>query len=225
MLLLNLYRSKFDPCIVLYSLTVYAYAMEHSQPNSQFIPRSSASQPPQQQKTDKKNGKKILYYVAVGLLVVAIGVASYLLGAKKRDAAHTEGDTHAQTASLSVPKDATVSAECAEGRGKQYISPKNIPDGPIYDVNNGKVVAIEYLVEISKVAATPEKFMDLELDKAAIDHITVLSVDPHAGFEGQHVHVIASVIPFEEMNSIKCGNSTTSHSTSSSAHDSATNVN
>lgn len=166
------------------------------------------STPPAPNST-KTGGSKIVMLVAVLILVAAVGVGGYLLGSKKSQSTKTSTTmqtTTPTTVPFTVPKDATVASDCVDMRGKQFILPKDIPDGPIYDMYNSKVVAIEYVVNFDEVTSTPQKFANL-LPGGTFDHLTIMPMDAHAGVNVKHVHVIAYTIPAKDAEAIKCSSS------------------
>ncbi len=181
-------------------------------PDTPTIPSASQVNQP-------KSGKgKFILLVIVGLLVLGGAMyGAYYMGTKKQKVT-TQTMNASSATTIMVPKEATVTAECTDNRGKQYIVPKDIPDGPIYDVNNGKVVAVEYLVDTNAVIQTPDKFMNLTLNGGTFDHLTVMPMDAHAGVNEKHVHVIAYTISADEAAKITCSSSnsdmnmTTTHS-------------
>lgn len=106
---------------------------------------------------------------------------------------------------IMLPKDATVTAECADERGKQYIVPKDIPTGPIYDVYQGKVVAVEYLIGQTELASKSDMYADLKMPKGGTyDHLMLMPTAPHAGLNEAHFHVIAYLISQHDASMIKC---------------------
>jgi len=125
--------------------------------------------------------------------------------ANQRHTSQTINQTNKVASGLvTVPKDATITAECVAGRGKQYILPKDIPDGPIYDVHNGKVVAIEYLIGTDELSKTPGKYSALSLPTGSYNHLTLMPMDPHAGLAEPHFHVINYLISATEAKKITC---------------------
>jgi hypothetical protein len=186
------------------------FAPDPSSKNSTNMPPTPPSNVSAQPASQPSKGgvvKKLLFVLIALVLLGSVGYAGYYYGGKKAMEDHEKTEANHDTATmatLSVPKDATVTAECVAQRGKQYIVPKNIPDGPIYDVNNGKVVAVEYLVNVDEVSKMPEKFANLTAGSVTIDHITVMPMDAHAGVGEKHVHVIAYTIPAAEAASITC---------------------
>ncbi len=135
------------------------------------------------------------------LVLLALLAGAYWAGTRKHAAATT---TEKVEESITIPKDATVTAECADMRGKQYIIPKDIPMGPIYDVNQGKVVAIEYLIGQTELTKQSDMFSNLALPKVDYDHLTIMPMEPHAGENEIHFHAIAYLIPQSEAAKIKC---------------------
>ncbi len=110
-------------------------------------------------------------------------------------------------AKITIPNDATVAAECETARGKQYIRPKDIPTGPIYDVYQGKVIAVEYLVNPVTLAKNDGTYTNLSLPQgqgSSYDHISLIHVAPHAGMDEEHFHVIAYLIPQSQANTVTC---------------------
>lgn len=169
----------------------------------QPTPQASAKPVEQTPRQPKKSLRKLALAGAVLLFVIAAGAMGYYLYDMMKTKNQHTSETPAIT-TVTVPKDAIVTAECTEGRGKQYILTKDIPDGPIYDVVNGKVVAIEYLVGLSELISKPEDFKTLMLQKGQYDHLAILSVNPHAGMAEQHFHAIAYMISADQAKSITC---------------------
>ncbi len=167
-------------------------------PPPQTVPSTPSAPPP-------KKKLKLVVLILACLLVLGIVVGGGYYYMKKMN--HSTHNKPAPTvANVTVPKDAIVTAECVAGRGKQYILTKDIPDGPIYDVVNGNVVAIEYLVGLNDLVATPSKFSDLMLDKGQYDHLALVPTEPHAGMTGQHFHAIAYLVSVDQAKAITCTN-------------------
>jgi hypothetical protein len=142
---------------------------------------------------------------AAVIAAIILTIGGYWLGAR----AHTDSDDEQTesvhtTTTVALPKDATITAECVDMRGKQYIIPKDIPMGPIYDVYQGKVIAIEYLVGQTELIKQTDMFADLPLPTASYDHLTLMPMDPHAGENEQHFHAIAYLISANQAAKIKC---------------------
>lgn len=179
-------------------------------------PPSPAPLPPTTPVGHKTGRKKVLLLLAVLLFIGVAGALGYYAYKMIRMPTH-----HTETpavATVTVPKDAIVTAECVAGRGKQYILTKDIPDGPIYDVVNGKVVAIEYLIGLADLLAKPEDFKNLILEEGQYDHLALVPTNPHAGMSEQHFHAIAYLVSVEEAKSITCNGSAASSTMDMTTH-------
>ena len=156
-------------------------------------------------KPKKKSGLKVVLIVVVLFLVSGLIAGAYVLG--KRSAPKQEAPT-VTAKPITLPPEAIVTAECVPGRGKQYIIPKDIPVGPIYDVNNGNVIAIEYNISIVDLLSNPDTFSDTLnalMKNYSTDHFTLVPSPPKPGQQVSEVHLIMFVVPKEEAASITCG--------------------
>jgi hypothetical protein len=145
----------------------------------------------------------MLIMLAVGLLAaVLLIIGAYWFGSHRQASKNRTEETTEET--ISVPKDATVTADCTQYRGKQYIVPKDIPMGPIYDVYQNKVVAVEYLIGQSELNNSIDTFKNLPLPHIDVDHLSILPMDPHAGENEQHFHLIAYFVPQSTADKIMC---------------------
>jgi hypothetical protein len=150
-------------------------------------------------------------FVVIALAVlIALVYAVYRFGNNRGYASGKSAQAMASMAGgLKVPSDATMIAQCATGEGTQYVLPKNIPQGPIYNVWNNKVTGVEYMLGESEIANL--RTQDLTMMGQKYDHIDVM-YEPvgHAGFTEPHYHVILSFIPYSEEQKITCGSSSSS---------------
>jgi hypothetical protein len=108
---------------------------------------------------------------------------------------------------IDLPPDATVISQCTPGRGKQYIIPKDIPVGPIYDVKNSEVIAIEYVLGIKQLFTNSDTFSNTILSLTntyPVDHFSVLPVPPKPTDTDQYIQLIVYVVSKSEANSITC---------------------
>ncbi len=169
-------------------------------PLNNISPNEQLTVPPIKSKKPKKL-IQIFTFLFIFLLFCGI---SYYVGTKKTIKQSTAPTASENAVELSVPKDATVSEVCVDGRGKQYISPQDIPTGPIYDVFKSKIVALEFLVKYADIQNGSEKYMNLKLNGAKYDHIMLMPVQPHAGETEPHFHLIAFMISSEESKTIVC---------------------
>jgi len=107
-----------------------------------------------------------------------------------------------------LPPQAVVVANCVPGRGKQYIIPKDIPVGPIYDVENSKVIAIEYNLDLAQVESNPDTFSNAIIgltQNYPADHIILSPATTGANASPSNVHLIMFVVTKAEANNITCG--------------------
>ncbi len=168
---------------------------------------------PQQPQIQPKKSNVVVKMVFVLIFILGLagaGYGGYYFGNTK----NTAKTQVMAPVEISLPQDATLTAECVENRGKQYVLPKDIPIGPIYDVFEGKVIAIEYLVDFEDLEASPDKYTDLGGEVTQHDHVAVIQADAHAGLDKQHFHVVNYFISPEDAKKITCASDqsdTTNH--------------
>jgi len=149
---------------------------------------------------------RMVAYVVVGLVILAgVTVGAYHSGNSRGYKSGKNAQTMATTAAtLKVPANATMIAQCTPGEGTQYVLPANIPHGPIYNVWNGKITGLEYMMGVSEIASM--KTQNLLLKSQQYNHIDVTyEAAGHAGFTEPHYHMILSFIPYGEEQKITCG--------------------
>lgn len=175
-------------------------------PDSSGIPPTSPpaadlqTQAPIQPKKSKV--PKIAMVILAGLMVAGAASAGYLYG--KRQPSTTTEVTPPVT-DIKIPDGATVTAECIDGLGKQYVLPKDIPFGPIYNVHEGKVIGVEYMFGADEITKDPARFMSLAGFSHNFDHINIdFLPGGHAGDVGAHYHIDLLTIPKDEAAAIKC---------------------
>ncbi len=160
--------------------------------------------PPQ---TKSSNARKILIFVLIIALFAGSNYGAFYIGKQNKDATKTVEVAVTQKP-ISLPKEAIVLNECIPGRGKQYIEPKNIPSGPIYDVRNTEVIAIEYSLGVKALFANPDQFsntlMSLIKDRQ-VDHFDIAQQAPKLGDTDQMINLIMFVVSKEEAAKITCG--------------------
>jgi hypothetical protein len=156
---------------------------------------------PKNRPTSSRTLIKALTALVGVLLLFTIGLAGFRIGGGFTP--DTDDIINPKTA-ISIPVNATVAAECETARGKQYIRPQDIPTGPIYDVYQGKVIALEYLVNPDTLAKNDGTYSNLNLPQGSYDHISVIPVAAHAGMNENHFHVITYLIPQKQANMITC---------------------
>ncbi len=90
---------------------------------------------------------------------------------------------------ITLPTDAVKIQLCSDHRGSLYIKPQDIPVGPVYMVNEGKVIGIEYMLEKDQVL-DGQSYKGLTGLGIKIDHVNIgLLSQGHEGFTAPHYHV------------------------------------
>jgi hypothetical protein len=82
---------------------------------------------------------------------------------------------------INLPPQAVVLTACVPGRGKQYIIPSDIPNGPIYDVVNSKVIAIEYNLNVQQLFSNSDDLSRAILSVTQVypvDHFSIVPAAP-----------------------------------------------
>jgi hypothetical protein len=151
----------------------------------------------------KSRVKLIISVLVIVLLFGASTTAAFYIGKHKRIVVIAA----VPKKPIDLPPDAIVISQCTPGRGKQYIIPKDIPEGPIYDVNHSEVIAIEYVLGIKQLFTNSDTFSNtiLSLTNAyPVDHFSVLPVPPKPTDTDQYIQLIVYVVSKSEANSITC---------------------
>lgn len=146
------------------------------------------------------------------LLIAAIAYIAYSYGksqSKPATAAVNTMSNMTTTANITVPNGATLLEQCVPGLGAQYVMPKNIPEGPIYNVYKGKVVGIEYMDDLS-LLTSPSEISTLGLMGAKYDHVNISLMLGHAGLQTNHYMLDFMFITKSQASMIKCAPSGTS---------------
>lgn len=178
-----------------------------SNPSTQMQPPQVVTSPqpvaPQPKETNKK---PLLMALLIVISSALVGFGGYALGnsnATSDNAVVNEEETTEQE--LTLPAGATVIAECAKGRGTQYALPKDIPLGPVYNVHEGEIIGIEYMIGKDELLVESRNFLNLPLNDMKYDHINVgLLSEGHAGFPSPHYHVDVMMVPTSVTDQITC---------------------
>jgi hypothetical protein len=193
---------------------------------------TSAPEPPAPQVSQpapvisKKSGSKIKKFLGIILLLIilaAVGGGAYTYGKN-----HEKIVIQSPAAKpVNLPPQATPLTACVPGRGKQYIIPKDIPNGPIYDVYKSKVIAIEYNLNLEKILTDSSTFSDAILNVTKnypVDHFSLVpttteSATPTAvsaqSFPSD-IHIVMFMVPASESAQIVCSQSSTTTTTTKS---------
>ena len=171
----------------------------------QSIIQSSVGVQPTNPKKPQNKRKVILVFVVFFLLLFFAGS---LYSAYRYGKANERVIIKAPAAKpLNLPPQAVVLADCVVGRGKQYILPKDIPAGPIYDVVNNKVIAVEYSLNIGSIQSNPEYLSDAILNLTRdypVDHFSLAPVTPKKGQPLSDFHLIMFIVSKAEAAKITC---------------------
>jgi len=153
----------------------------------------------------EKKPKMVTRLIKVMSSILILGLAiggSYLFGRSHEKIVIKEPEIKP----INLPPQAVVLNECAPGRGKQYILPKDIPVGPIYSVVNSKVIAIEYSLDLVKLLDGSDVFSDTILslvNEYPTNHLSIIPDNPNPALL-KRVQLIMFVVPKEEANKIAC---------------------
>lgn len=111
---------------------------------------------------------------------------------------------------ISLPPQTVVVTDCKPGRGKQYILPKDIPLGPVYDVVNNKVIAVEYNFRASDLFVNGNRLSDTLIPFFKGNYKTeYFVITPGTLQAGQNasdtpVNVAIFVVTKDDANKISC---------------------
>ncbi len=160
--------------------------------------------------TNKSGIKTVLIFVLIIALLAGSTFGAFLYGKQTANKANDKKNAEAAAYKkpINLPKETIVLNECVPGRGKQYIETKNIPVGPIYDVRNSEVIAIEYSLGVNGLLKNPEQFSQTLLALTTdnpVDHFDIVLQRPKAGDTDQMISLIMFVVSTDEANKITCG--------------------
>lgn len=117
---------------------------------------------------------------------------------------------------LVLPDDASLIQSCSDRRGSLYVKAADIPVGPIYMVNNGKVIGLEYMLSKDEFLQG-KSYKDLKALGLKVDHVNIgLLSQGHEGYTNSHYHVDMYTVGRSVEEAIKC-QTTTSPTASMSA--------
>src|SRR3954463_15935673 len=97
----------------------------------------------------KKSGgmKSMLMWLLAIVVALALGAGGYVYGKTKAPTKEVTKTVTAAETPLALPQGATLVSKCTKGHGAQYAMPKDVPNGPYYNVYQGKVIGLEYMVD------------------------------------------------------------------------------
>lgn len=148
-------------------------------------------------------GFKSLMYALVVVILIAgagIGVLVYMSRADKQ----AQQPVAVVDSEIKLPPDATLLQSCADRKGALYARPSDIPTGPIYMVQSGKVIGIEFMLDQAEFLAN-KSFTGLEAAGVKVHHANVGLVSKgHEGFPKPHYHVDLYTVDAETEQAISC---------------------
>lgn len=129
--------------------------------------------------------KLFIIVLTTAVVAAGIGVLVYASRAdKKAKVSSTETETE-----IKLPPDATLLQSCADRKGALYARPADIPTGPIYMVQSGKVIGIEFMLDQADFLAN-KSFTGLAAAGVKVHHANIGLVSKgHEGFPKPHYHV------------------------------------
>lgn len=153
--------------------------------------------------------KKQPHFVAVSVLIAALiffGIGFWT--GRNQGIASVKPTPTPVEPKIQVPANATIVSQCEPGEGVQFVEPKNIPGGPVYNVWQNKVVGLEYMVSKDDLINLNKDISNLTTMGAKFDHMNIGFVSHgHAGFPTPHYHIELFTIPESEANKIVCAGS------------------
>ena len=146
-----------------------------------------------------------LWPVIVLLVAIISGGSGFWVG---RSLMRPMAPTTVVPAVITLPPAATIASTCVVGLGKQYILPADVPNGPIYNVVDGKVIGLEMMFNAAEIKADPSRFRHIDLGGHNFRYLNVESViEGHAGNGEPHYHLDLFTEPMSVAEAIKCTSS------------------
>src|SRR5690348_14413751 len=89
--------------------------------------------------------KGLILPLAILFLIIGLGVGYFISRVlpSTSTTAPSAPEVNQATGDVALPADAVRIQGCSDHRGSLYVKPSDIPVGPVYMVNNGKVIGIE----------------------------------------------------------------------------------
>lgn len=176
--------------------------------SSDVSPQNATSAPSLTSGSTKRSFKPALLACICLLLLAGVGFGSYVAGKHSVKPMMTPEVT---ATAMKIPMGATIIEQCEPGLGTQYILPKDIPDGPVYNVYQGKVIGIEYMTPLSQMSKHDLNLNNLPLSNQKFDHINIMTMEAHAGMPELHYQVDVMMVPDSVAKKITCKNNSSSN--------------
>lgn len=117
-----------------------------------FMDQPAATQQPQSTSPvdhSKKSGFPGIVLALIGLIIGALLAGGYfMMTAPKKEAAQ---DTTEKVPTTSLPSDAVQVSGCIPHMGEHWVKLSDLPAGPYYLVNQGRVLGLEYMFKTNDV--------------------------------------------------------------------------
>lgn len=159
----------------------------------------------------KPNGGKFLVIALISLISgLALGYVLF----PKNNAANLSQNSglKVESGEIALPPDAMQIQSCANNKGALYIKPADIPVGPVYMYNNGKVIGIEFMLSKEEFLSG-KNYKYLSGLGIKVDHINIGFLSSgHEGYTSPHYHVDLYTVPKEEAEAITCDTRTSAPS-------------
>lgn len=185
----------------------------NQQPNTeqsiQQVAPASMSSPVQSKAKTRILSKPILilWALLLVLLFAASTATAYVLGRRGQKVIIKPPDV----LPITLPPEAVVISECVPGHGKRYILPKDIPNGPIYNVKDSKVIAVEYIYKASELYTNPDRlsntvvpFMKNYKTDHFVTNLGKLKTGDLEEVRNVPIHLTMFVVPKSEAQKITC---------------------
>ncbi len=159
----------------------------------------ASPQPPPQ----KSRLPFILMTILIAIVAFDLGVIFMMfLTPKNTQSIKTVSLT--DTGKIMLPATAVRIQACADHQGALYVEPQNIPTGPVYMVNGGEVIGIEYMLAQSEFLAG-KSYSNLSGLGTKVNHTNVgfLSTG-HEGYAVPHYHIFLYAVSQDIEQNIIC---------------------
>lgn len=175
-------------------------------PVSQPVAPLPSAQPPVLQAS---HSSSLVYLLSLVTLVVGVGLGYFLYSYSATQPPPQTPQPEVKSQELVLPSDTVRIQSCANAKGTLYVKPADIPVGPVYMVNNGKVIGIEYMLSKDEFLQG-KSYKYLAGLGVKIDHVNIgLLSAGHEGYTAPHFHVDMYIVPKEISDAILCPGSPT----------------
>lgn len=112
--------------------------------------------------------------------------------------------TVSDTGKVVLPTTAIRIQACSDRQGALYVEPQNIPAGPIYMVNKGDVIGVEYMLAKDEFLSG-KSYDNLLALGIKVDHVRIgFLSNGHEGYPVPHYHVFLYTVTADVEQNIIC---------------------